>query len=159
MQCCDISRHAFWDNYTLQLCYYSYMWAHSIYLSFHVVSHFVGVFQGWVGNGKEQWCSPHGWVTLKGHLWTRGIWYGWYRLIFIINIAVTYCQFHPNLSELSMPPVPHVGKPFQMEPTILKNTRKTSNISRTLVCNKIDHSDVVGASPVGAAPTTSSYLT
>ena len=38
--------------------------------------------------------------------------------------------------------------------------RKTSNISHTLVCTKIvDHSDVVGASPVGAAPTTSSYLT
>ena len=38
--------------------------------------------------------------------------------------------------------------------------RKTSNISRTLVNNKIvDHSDVVGASPVGAAPTTSSFST
>ena len=38
--------------------------------------------------------------------------------------------------------------------------RKTSNISRTLVCNKtVDHSDVDGASPVGAAPTTSSFLT
>ena len=37
---------------------------------------------------------------------------------------------------------------------------KTSNISRTLVYNNIvDHSDVVGASPVSAAPTTSSYLT
>ena len=37
---------------------------------------------------------------------------------------------------------------------------KTSNTSRTLVGNKIvDHSDVVGASPVGAAPTTSSFLT
>ena len=36
--------------------------------------------------------------------------------------------------------------------------RKTSNISRTLVGNKIvDNSDVVGASPVGAAPTTSSF--
>ena len=34
--------------------------------------------------------------------------------------------------------------------------RKVSNIRRTLVGNKIvDHSDVVGASPVGAAPTTS----
>ena len=42
----------------------------------------------------------------------------------------------------------------------LKNYRKTSNISRTLVGNKIiDHSDVVGASPVGAALTTSSFLT
>ena len=38
------------------------------------------------------------------------------------------------------------------------NYRQTSNISRTLVDNKIvDHSDVVGASPVGSAPTTSSF--
>ena len=38
--------------------------------------------------------------------------------------------------------------------------RKVSNISRTLVGKKIvDHSDVVGASPVGAAPTTSSFST
>ena len=38
--------------------------------------------------------------------------------------------------------------------------RKTSNISRTLVGNKtVDNSDVVGASPVGAAPTTSSFST
>ena len=35
--------------------------------------------------------------------------------------------------------------------------RPTLDINRTLVCNKIiDHSHVVGASPVGAAPTTSS---
>ena len=41
-----------------------------------------------------------------------------------------------------------------------KNYRKTSNISRTLVGNKIvDNSDVVGASPVGAAPTTPSFST
>ena len=38
--------------------------------------------------------------------------------------------------------------------------RKTSDISRTLVGNKIiDNSDVIGASPVGAAPTTSSFST
>ena len=41
-----------------------------------------------------------------------------------------------------------------------KSYRKVSNISRTLAGNKIvDHSDVVGASPVGAAPTTSSFST
>ena len=35
---------------------------------------------------------------------------------------------------------------------------QTSDIRRTLVCNKlVDHSDVVVASPVGAAPTTSSF--
>ena len=38
--------------------------------------------------------------------------------------------------------------------------RKTSNISRTLVGSKIvDNADVVGALPVGAAPTTSSFST
>ena len=38
--------------------------------------------------------------------------------------------------------------------------RKTSNIRCTLLGNKIvDNSDVVGASPVGAAPTTSSFST
>ena len=38
--------------------------------------------------------------------------------------------------------------------------RQVSNISGIIVGNKIvDHSDVVGASPVGAAPTTSSFLT
>ena len=38
--------------------------------------------------------------------------------------------------------------------------RQISNIRRTLAGNKIvDHSDVVGASPVGAAPTTSSFST
>ena len=37
---------------------------------------------------------------------------------------------------------------------------QTSNISHTLVGNKIaDHVDVIGASPVGAAPTTSSFST
>ena len=38
--------------------------------------------------------------------------------------------------------------------------RKVSDIKHTLVSNQIaDHSDVVGASPVGAAPTTSSFST
>ena len=37
---------------------------------------------------------------------------------------------------------------------------QVSNIRRTLVGNNIvDHSDLVGASPVGAAPTTSSLST
>ena len=42
----------------------------------------------------------------------------------------------------------------------LEKYRQVSNIRHTLVGNKIaDHSDVVGASPVGAAPTTSSFST
>ena len=44
--------------------------------------------------------------------------------------------------------------------SITMDYRKTSNISRTLVGNKIvDNSDVVGALPVGAAPTTASFTT
>ena len=43
---------------------------------------------------------------------------------------------------------------------ISNKNRQTSHISRTLVGNKIaDHSDVVEASHVGAAPTTSSFST
>ena len=45
---------------------------------------------------------------------------------------------------------------FIFEPPYL--ALKTSNISHSLVGNKIvDHSDVVEALPVGAAPTTSSF--
>ena len=41
-----------------------------------------------------------------------------------------------------------------------KKYRQVANISRTLVCHKFcDHSGVVGASSVGAAPTTSSFST
>ena len=40
------------------------------------------------------------------------------------------------------------------------NYSQNSNISRALVGNTIfDHSDVVGVSPVGAAPTTFSFST
>ena len=47
-----------------------------------------------------------------------------------------------------------------LEAQHIHHYRKTSNISRTLVGSKIvDNSDVVGASPVGAAPTTSSFST
>ena len=41
-----------------------------------------------------------------------------------------------------------------------KTYRQTSNIRRAWMGTKIvDHSNVVGASPVGAAPTTSSFST
>ena len=45
-------------------------------------------------------------------------------------------------------------------PILIRIYRQVSNIRRTIVGDKIvDHSDVVGASPVGAAPTTSSLST
>ena len=62
---------------------------------------------------------------------------------------------HSTLPQIQvfMPFIPLTGNgPF--------NYRQVSNISRTLEGNTIvDHSDVVGASPVGAAPTTSSFPT
>ena len=46
-----------------------------------------------------------------------------------------------------------------LNPSNLKY-RQISSVSRTLVTNTIiDHSDVVGASPVGAAPTISLFST
>ena len=61
------------------------------------------------------------------------------------------------MKERSFISAPH---PHPAAPTRVYIYRKTSNISRTLVGNKIvDNSDVVGASPVGAAPTTSSFST
>ena len=43
---------------------------------------------------------------------------------------------------------------------IFLNYRQTSNISHPLVGNNVvDHPDVAGAPPVGAAPTTSSFST
>ena len=57
--------------------------------------------------------------------------------------------------------VPINWKPNHRNSECIKSIyRKVSNISRTLVGNEIvDHSDVVGAAPVGAAPATSSFST
>ena len=53
-----------------------------------------------------------------------------------------------------------IGMCFKLDFPSLIIYHEVSNISRTLVDNKIvDHSDVVGAAPVGAAPTTSSFST
>ena len=57
-----------------------------------------------------------------------------------------------------------VKVPFQIKfhewKYVNKIYHQTPNIERTLVGNKIfDHSHVVGALPIGAAPTTSSFST
>ena len=55
--------------------------------------------------------------------------------------------------------MPRKGFPHYW-PFVKRIYRKTSNINHTLVGNEIvDNSDVVGASPVGTAPTTSSFST
>ena len=63
----------------------------------------------------------------------------------------TYC-FGDIIRELA-----HCAQ-YMINNCIPKKYRQISNISRTYVGNNIvDHSDVVGISPVGAAPTTSSF--
>ena len=53
-----------------------------------------------------------------------------------------------------------IGANLPMRIVVFIKYRQVSNIRRTLVGNKIvDNSDVVGASPVGAAPTASSSST
>ena len=67
------------------------------------------------------------------------------------HIRITLLVLGPGTSETTLK---NMGK------YILWSYRKTSNISRTLVGNIIvDNSDAVGALPVGAAPTTSSFST
>ena len=71
------------------------------------------------------------------------------------EIFIVSAQLHAKILYL-------LRKTLKDKNHILKNHtyRQVSNISRTLVCNKIvDYSDVVGASPVGAAPTASSFST
>ena len=68
--------------------------------------------------------------------------------------------FLPDISLTAMNPVLMLLTGVISESIWKKKYRQVSNISRTLGGNKIvDHSDVVGASPVGAAPTTSSFST
>ena len=77
-----------------------------------------------------------------------------YRLHYILHIYISISRLGPFPST----PETHVTVP--QNATVQANYRQVSNISSTLVDNKIvDHSDVVGASPVGAAPTTSSFST
>ena len=60
----------------------------------------------------------------------------------------------------NIPTLPSTQRGLGKVRICLLNYCQTSNISGTLVGNKIvDHSDVAGASPVGAAPTTSSFST
>ena len=60
-------------------------------------------------------------------------------------------------SDFQLNPIAH---PHRQATGVQCEYRKVSNIRRTLVGSKIvDHSDAVGASPVDAAPTTSSFST
>ena len=69
-------------------------------------------------------------------------------------------QKYPRVKSILIIPVGVSSGPLYSISIDNKMHHKTSNKRRNLVYNKIvDHSDVVGTSPVGAAPTTSSFST
>ena len=73
------------------------------------------------------------------------------------HIALIHLSMDQICRNITNGPLKFIWKLHQ-EPD--NSYRQISNISRTLVCNEIVyHSDVVGVSPVGAAPTTSSFST
>ena len=75
---------------------------------------------------------------------------------FLFLFSSFNCDIYNNI--LGVGPIQYIG--CRRYSTYMNYYRKTSNISRTLVGNKIvDNSDVVGALPFGAAPTTSSFST
>ena len=77
--------------------------------------------------------------------------YAFYAAYMDLDVQKTECTFYPIAIDL---------KRNGLQWIVILMYQETSNISRTLVGTKIvDHSDVVGASPVGAAPTTSSFST
>ena len=76
------------------------------------------------------------WVNKQTHESTEKNWYDHYKATKVYSMGHT------------------------VKGTVVEQYRQVSNIRRTSVGNKIvDHSDVVGASPVGAAPTTFSFST
>ena len=110
--------------------------------------------------------------TYLGIVHSKYVWQESHVLQFLGNIAVLEfschncagngaCEYH-SISEIGVKDM--CGQLSSTKPqqsaTKRETNRQTSNITRTLVGNKlVDHSDVVGASPFGAAPTTSSFST
>ena len=108
----------------------------------------------WLPSGN---CNQRGTATTSPPLTCTLPSEGWHVVLFTIYQAmwprvVFYCGFVVCIQ--------HVDIFIVSSSFVVSMYRKTSSISRTLVGNKIvDNSDVVGASPVGAAPTTSSFST
>ena len=95
-----------------------------------------------------------------------------YRMVFLIWFKgggatspqdVTHNSFRAFIPWKTLLSISTNGNRFNFNTCNTKNNntyRQPSNTTRNLVCNKIvDHSDVVGASSVDAAPITSSFST
>ena len=103
-------------------------------------------------------CSVHHSLNLQDITKVHSI-YNFFSLKTSISfMKMLILKYLPFCSGLNVWTLPSSGPLHICDPKQLY--RKTSSIIRTLVGNKIvDNSDVVGASPVGAVPTTSSFST
>ena len=102
------------------------------------------------------------WVSVKhGHMWCMSVLLNLPVYFSTVNNLFTYwccdCNvLNPMLICVIIANLPHIAPILSSRNSC--DYRKTSNIRRTMEGNAIvDHSDVVGVSPVGAAPTTSSF--
>ena len=85
-------------------------------------------------------------------------WIGFYKKIFKL-ILISYDEVDKNFDD-NLTLIHNFLHSLLSEVDQVNYYCQISNIRHILVCNKIvDHSDVVGAVPVGAPPTTSSFST
>ena len=111
--------------------------------------------------GSDNGLAPHQRQALSKLVLSIGPWGTHFSEIFIEIATFSFKKMY--LKTLSGKWQPFVSasicQPYLLH-CCIQYYRKVSNIRGTLIGNKIvDHSDVVGASPVGAAPTTSSFST
>ena len=139
------------------------------------------------GDTPLMWHTPHGrtrkWNPLVRELWTKVLWC--YTVVCLLKSrdaeltqyriregfgpsSKTWPTWAPHWLQLAsirlIPERKKQGKDFvspHHAQFVQWNVKiyylQTSNISGTLVSNNLDHSDVVGASPFGVAPTSSSF--
>ena len=136
----------------------------SKYINFHVLTLIIqGCVTVWLsqcqrsdpgGYGMKKEQSAHHMHSSWDLLWyTNSYWEG--ESVFIYR-QISYISAHHMHSSLDLLWCTN----FYWEGESVFIYRQISYIRRTIVGNQIvDHSDVVGAAPVGAAPTTSSFST
>ena len=137
---------------------------HGFHLTF-VLAHWGRVTHICVGNltiiGSDNGLSPTSQAiiwTNAGILSTEQFGTNFSKILYILlKICVWKCRLQ-NGGHLPRPQFVNYFGSQRCEQVETLKYRQVSNIRRTFVGNLIvNHSDVVGASPVGAAPTTSSF--
>ena len=124
------------------------------FCSCHDITAFVSCTNFYSDHFVFVWEQNH--ISITFELWWKNCWWDYLSVAMAFTVQdKLVLVFHEQTFELFQPSVP--SNCWEMIEN--RNTyRKVSNIRRTLVVNKtVAQSDVVGASPVGAAPTAASF--